>query len=86
MALLDVLINAAKKNPDIDDVAIREEVDTFVFEVNIIIVCNTIAINNPFLIKKGHDTTAMGVCFTILLLAEHKQIQVKSFFSIALTF
>ncbi|XP_051172501.1 cytochrome P450 4C1-like [Leptopilina boulardi] len=54
-ALLDILINAAKKNPDVDDTAIREEVDTFVFE--------------------GHDTTAMGACFTILLLAEHKEIQ-----------
>ncbi|XP_043470023.1 uncharacterized protein LOC122503517 [Leptopilina heterotoma] len=55
MALLDILIKAAEKNPDVDDVAIREEVDTFVFE--------------------GHDTTAMGTCFTILLLAEHKEIQ-----------
>lgn len=55
MALLDILIKAAEKNSEIDDVAIREEVDTFVFE--------------------GHDTTAMGTCFTILLLAEHKEIQ-----------
>lgn len=25
---------------------------------------------------QGHDTTAMGICFTLLLLAEHNEIQV----------
>lgn len=27
-------------------------------------------------IKKGHDTSAMGLCFALLLIAEHKDVQV----------
>ena len=33
MAMLDVLITASKNEGIIDDAGIREEVDTFVFEV-----------------------------------------------------
>lgn len=38
MAMLDVLITAANENADIDDTGIREEVDTFVFEVDFILI------------------------------------------------
>lgn len=54
LAMLDLLIAASRDNT-INDLDIREEIDTFMFE--------------------GHDTVAMAVCFAILLLAEHKDIQ-----------
>ncbi|XP_016840411.1 cytochrome P450 4C1 [Nasonia vitripennis] len=57
LAMLDLLI-AAYREKQIDDLGIREEVDTFMFE--------------------GHDTSAMGVCFVLLLLAEHKDIQARA--------
>lgn len=34
MAMLDTLIAAQNNGQQIDDVGIREEVDTFIFEVN----------------------------------------------------
>ncbi|CAL7940657.1 unnamed protein product [Xylocopa violacea] len=54
LAMLDLLI-AAHRNNQIDDVGIRDEVETFMF--------------------KGHDTTAMCFCYTLMLLAEHPEIQ-----------
>ncbi|CAL1686784.1 unnamed protein product [Lasius platythorax] len=54
LAMLDLLI-AASRNNKMNDLDIREEIDTFMFE--------------------GHDTVAMTLCFAILLLAEHKDIQ-----------
>ncbi|XP_029171172.1 cytochrome P450 4C1-like [Nylanderia fulva] len=54
LAMLDLLIAASRDNK-INDLDIREEIDTFMFE--------------------GHDTVAMAICFSILLLAEHKDIQ-----------
>ncbi|XP_046742333.1 uncharacterized protein LOC124408992 [Diprion similis] len=58
LAMLDLLISASRREGNIDDEGIREEVDTFIFE--------------------GHDTTAMAICFTLMLLAENKDIQDKA--------
>ncbi|NP_001352146.1 Cytochrome P450 9-like precursor [Nasonia vitripennis] len=55
MAMLDLLIAAQRDGQQIDELGIREEVDTFMFE--------------------GHDTSAMGLCFALLLIAEHKDVQ-----------
>ncbi|XP_019870610.1 cytochrome P450 4C1 [Aethina tumida] len=57
LAMLDMLISANLQGAPIDDVGIREEVDTFMFE--------------------GHDTTSMSICFTLMLIANHKDIQEK---------
>ncbi|XP_076168954.1 cytochrome P450 4C1 [Ptiloglossa arizonensis] len=57
LAMLDLLI-AAHNNNQIDDIGIREEVDTFMF--------------------RGHDTTAVSLCFTTMLLAENKEIQARA--------
>ncbi|XP_071652110.1 cytochrome P450 4C1-like [Temnothorax longispinosus] len=54
LAMLDLMLLEAANN-EMNDLDIREEVDTFMFE--------------------GHDTTAMGLTFAILLLAEHKDVQ-----------
>ncbi|OXU30847.1 hypothetical protein TSAR_012651 [Trichomalopsis sarcophagae] len=55
MAMLDLLIAAHRDGQRIDELGIREEVDTFMLE--------------------GHDTSAMGLCFALLLIAEHKDVQ-----------
>lgn len=33
-------------------------------------------ITEIFYFKQGHDTTAIAFCFSVMLLAEHKDIQV----------
>lgn len=87
--MLDILIKSAEEN-EIDDDGIREEVDTFVFEVSTylskkydssrfssLIECNLNVFNFcQFASIQGHDTTAMAFIFTIALLAEHTEIQV----------
>ena len=52
---------------------------------NIIILTkqNKNLINNFFLFIKGHDTAAMGLCFALLLLGEHKDIQVQKSINIS---
>ncbi|KAL0851084.1 hypothetical protein ABMA28_006959 [Loxostege sticticalis] len=55
-AMLDLLISAEREGL-IDDLGIKEEVDTFMFE--------------------GHDTTAVGLSFFLMLLANNKGAQEK---------
>lgn len=47
MAMLDILITASKTGGSIDDVGIREEVDTFVFEVNLFISLKFLGLISP---------------------------------------
>lgn len=37
---------------------------------------------HTFALLQGHDTVAMGICFSLLLLAEHKDVQVFLFYNI----
>lgn len=75
LAILDILINAYR-NGDIDDNGIREEVDNFIHGVR-----NNLSrygkLRNPFC-TQDYDTIAAAMCFSILCLADHPEIQVMS--------
>lgn len=91
--MLDLLISVQTAHQGIDDLGIREEVDTFIFEVrkkakwksgakkclefyNFFFRLYSWGVLTFIENRQGHDTTTMGMCFALLLLAEHKEIQV----------
>lgn len=77
-ALLDILLQSTVDGKSLSNEDIREEVDTFMFEVimdkkkNFIL---TLSIFTP----KGHDTTTSGICFTLYLISRHPNVQDKLF-------
>ena len=81
MSMLDLLLNA-QQHGLIDDEGIQEEVDTFTFEVIILLCFFQSPINKDLTLfaqifdVQGHDTTGMAMTYTLFLLAENKEAQV----------
>lgn len=74
LAFLDLLIFMKDKNKlTLED--IREEVDTFMFEV--ILFSLKIWLYFILFVFKGHDTTSSGIGWTLYMLGHHPEIQDK---------
>lgn len=77
MALLDLLLQSTIDGKYLTNEDIREEIDTFMFEVSEIVLQ---LINNFMLLHfQGHDTTSSALSFTLYSLAKHQKIQQKCF-------
>ncbi|KAJ8968358.1 hypothetical protein NQ317_000089, partial [Molorchus minor] len=75
MAMLDILLNA-KENGLVDDEGIQNEVNTFMFEAHRAFVSGLFYMRSKGQLGVyGHDTTSMAICFTIMLLASHRDVQ-----------
>lgn len=72
LAFLDLLLKAQDQDgQSLSDQDIREEVDTFMFEVNY----PPIAAKAINLLFQGHDTTAAAIVWTLYLLGSNPEIQ-----------
>lgn len=77
-ALLDVLIKANINGKPLTDLEIREEVDTFMFEVSLRPIerrGDELTAFHP----QGHDTTTSGITFSLFNIARNPEVQRKCF-------
>lgn len=81
-ALLDLLLTSTIEGKSLNDSDIREEIDTFMFEVVNNHYNVQVQLNKTSLLIfhcQGHDTTASGIAFTLYNIAKHGDIQRKCF-------
>lgn len=77
-AFIDILLNSTINGQPLSDEDIREEVDTFMFEVfRFIIYIIRILLLSVF--KQGHDTTTSAILFTLYNIAKYPEVQRKCF-------
>lgn len=80
-ALLDTLLNSTVDGKPSNDLEIREEVDTFMFEVRLngrLIFIVAFAFN-WILYLQGHNTTTSGITFCLYNIAKNPDVQEKCF-------
>lgn len=79
-AFLDVLLKSTVNGKPLTDLEIREEVDTFMFEVSISQLHKNHSKNlNSISNSQGHDTTTSGITFCLYNIAKHPEVQEKCF-------
>lgn len=81
-AFLDLLLQSTVEGQPLSNEDIREEVDTFMFEVTQFEVVSY----DLTLYLQGHDTTTSGIAFVFYNLAMYPQIQQKVFEELRSTF
>lgn len=79
MALLDILLQSKVDGKFLTNEDIREEIDTFMFEVFAIALCASAIMNSSFFHCQGHDTTNSALAFTLYNIAKHREVQHKCF-------
>lgn len=82
-AFIDILLNSTIDGKPLSDMDIREEVDTFMFEVNWFFVdrvsrCYRLQLFSMY-VEKGHDTTTSCILFALYNIAKKPEVQRKCF-------
>lgn len=77
LAFLDILLQSTVDGEPLSREEIREEVDTFMFEVrSLLLFLPYVALMLSF-ISQGHDTTSSAMSFALYLLSNHPEVQVR---------
>lgn len=79
MALLDLLLQSTIDGDFLSNEDIREEIDTFMFEVSHItgVRKQAIILSELFFHCQGHDTTNSALAFTLYNIGKHQEVQQK---------
>lgn len=80
MAFLDILLQSTINDKPLSNLDIREEVDTFMFEVFIHSLISWVLLELLLLVvPQGHDTTTSGITFCLYCIAQNPDVQRKCF-------
>lgn len=79
MALLDLLLQSTIDGKPLTNEDIREEIDTFMFEVSAISRTRCFPFSCNFFHCQGHDTTNSAIAFTLYNIGKYQEVQQKCF-------